>query len=359
MNTQIYSKSQNSISTKKNLIMALVVLCPFILLPIIFSTLGPSSKAFPTKKYVSVYEKLIDGAPVNILVVGDSISAGAGSTKGHSWAVQIPELIKTTYGSECHLTNLSIGGTTSVAGIVKEEMLDDGVNYDLVIICYGENDVDDATFSSSYEGIIRSSQSKYPGCSIICVIESSQREYTSKINTIINIAQFHNIPIADTIKAFAESGYKYEDLVNAPDDLTHPNDKGHEIYLNTIANVISNQMNVNTVYTTDTHQFDTTVFYSKSDFKKIDNKTFSLSLDNPVAAKISVYSTRIPGENGIRVFADDSVVYESSYEWSFDIQQEYIETLTDSPVCINKNLLIEFPSKETAKGFVGILLSDF
>lgn len=339
--------------------MVLMIICPFILLFLFYTFLGFSKKDIPQKKYISVYEKLADGAPISVLVVGDSISAGAGSTKGKSWAVRIPEMIKTSYGSECTLTNISMGGTTSIAGIMREEMLDDGVNYDLVIICYGENDSDDDSFASNYEGVIRSSQAKYPGCSIICVLESSQREYTNKIKTIMDIAHFHNIPIADTIEAFNNSGYNYEELVNAPDDLTHPNNTGHEIYLNTIATIISDQMSVDTAYDPESHQFDKRVFYSKSDLKKIDSKTFALAFDSPQTAKISIYGTHIPGENGIKVISDDNtIVYESSFEWGFEFNQEYIDMITDSPVYINQKLTIEFSTKESAKKFIGIMISN-
>ena len=358
MNTNEKTNSYFKTGLKKNIIKATIIICPFVLLLAFYSLLNHSTETIPQKKYVSAYEKLADGVPINILVVGDSIAAGAGSTKGNSWAAQLPELMYSTYGSDCNLTNISMGGNTSIAGIMREQMLDDGINYDMVIICYGENDTDDDTFSSNYEGIIRTAQTKYPGCSIICILESSQRTYTNKMAKILDIAKFHHIPVADTINAFETSSYEYEDLVNAPDDLTHPNDKGHKIYLDTIAKVISDQVATDLVFDTDTHQFDRTAYYSKSDLRKINNKTFELTLDTSITGNINIYRSYVPGENGLKITADDTIVYDSTFEWNYQFEQEHIDTLTESPVLIENKIIIEFSSKEQAKRFNGIMLSD-
>ena len=47
--------------------------------------------------------------------------------------------------------------------------LDDGANYDLAIICYGQNDALEG-FSTNYEAIIRAIERKYPDCSIISIL---------------------------------------------------------------------------------------------------------------------------------------------------------------------------------------------
>ena len=80
-----------------------------------------------------------------------------------------------------------MGGNASYAGYVRTMALNDDVDYALAIICYGQNDGADG-FSTNYESIIRAIRSKYPDCSIISILESSQREYTEKMTTIQSIA---------------------------------------------------------------------------------------------------------------------------------------------------------------------------
>lgn len=312
-----------------------------------------------TKRYVSVYEKLADGADINVLIVGDSIAAGTGASNGNSWAARLPEYIRSTYESECNITNVSLGGNTSYAGTYKVKELDDMIDYDLAIICYGENDNDDERFAPEYEAIIRAIQIKYPRCRIISVLESSQREYTNKMNTIMEIAGHYGIPVADTIKSFNKSGYDYEDLVHAPDDLTHPNDQGHEIYLETIGDVINEQVRGEMeTYSADAYQYDCAICYERSDFRRVGLRKFAIALEEPVtAASIGVYRTYMPGENGLKIYADGELIYENSFIWNYGFGQEHIDKIVEEPVSIEKKIEVEFSSMRLAKYFRGIMIN--
>lgn len=145
--------------------------------------------------------------------------------------------------------------------------LNNDVDYDLAIICYGQNDGIDG-FSTNYESILRAIRSKYPDCSIISILESSQRTYTEKMTTIQSICEHYSIPIADTIDAFNNSGKAYEDLSN---DGVHPNDAGQEIYFETVKEVIDDNVAASTgkmaeadVINADVHKFDNFVWYDAS-----------------------------------------------------------------------------------------------
>lgn len=119
---------------------------------------------------------------------------------------------------------------------------------DLAIICYGQNDRTDG-FSTNYESIIRTIRTKYPDCSIISILESSQREYTEKMTTIQSICEHYGIPVADTIDAFNNSGKAYDDLSS---DGVHPNDAGQEIYFETVKAVIDDNVAASTGKMKDT-----------------------------------------------------------------------------------------------------------
>ena len=67
----------------------------------------------------SFYQKLSDGFDVNVLVVGDSIGAGAGTeTDGQQWFKQLQAYLRTVNKASVSVTNVSMGGNTSYAGYV-------------------------------------------------------------------------------------------------------------------------------------------------------------------------------------------------------------------------------------------------
>ncbi len=308
------------------------------------------------KTYLSAYEKLIEGEPVNVLVVGDSIGQGAGATSGKGWASMLPLAIESEYGSECTLTNISMGGNTSYAGIVRVNTLDDNIDYDLVIICFGENDSEDE-IASQYEALIRTIKAKYGYCSIISVLESSQRKYTDKIQDIINIADNYEIPVADTIDAFNTSGYSYEELVNAPDDLVHPNDIGHELYLNKIMEVINSQMETVSLSNNGADEYSTMLYYDRKDMSLTGLYKFKITLDEPITADIGIYRNYLPGDNVVRVYVDGDLIYDANDTWN-SAEQSHIYQITSEPVYIESDIEIEFSSLDIAKRFYGISFTN-
>lgn len=180
----------------------------------------------------SFYQKLADGLDVNVLIVGDSISRGLGASRRDlRWANMLTESLQDTYGVDVALTNESLSGNTSYAGYVSTMALDDGTDYDLVIVCYGQND-DEYNFGLYYESILRAVKLRYPKASVLCILESCQRYYTWKIQVIQSLALHYGVPVVDVIAPFQPN---YDKLTN---DGVHPNDKGQEVYLETVKGVI-------------------------------------------------------------------------------------------------------------------------
>lgn len=306
--------------------------------------------------YTSVYEKLETGIDINVLVVGDSIGQGAGASDSKGWASLLPSAIEDKYGSKCNLTNVSMGGNTSYAGIVRIGTLDDGIDYDLVIVCFGEND-DESELPSQYEGLIRAIQSKYGNSSIISILESSQRDYTNKIQSIISIADYYNIPIVDTIAAFNESGYSYDELVNAPDDMIHPNDIGHKIYLSTLMDVISDQVDSLSLSENESDEYDNMLYFDRKDMSISGIYRYKLTLDKPITAEIGIYRNYCSGENGVKVYIDGVLIYDANNIWN-GAEQSHIHQIVKEPVYIENTVEIEFSSLDLAKRFYGIAFTN-
>ena len=307
----------------------------------------------------SFYQKLADGFDANILIVGDSIGEGAGTeTNGQQWFKQLQAYLQNVNKGKVSVTNVSMGGNTSYAGYVRTMVLNDDVDYDLAIICYGQNDRTDG-FSTNYESIIQAIRTKYPDCSIISILESSQREYTEKMTTIQSICEHYSIPVADTIAAFNNSGKAYEDL---SDDGVHPNDTGQEIYFETVKAVIDDNVVASTgkmkdtdVINADVHKFDNFVWYdASSDFEQVDDTTFTISTS--ASGILGIDYTYESRDNKADIYVDGELFESPTVTFDYDSSQRHILVVSDD--CTVKNeIKVVFTSKEQADGFKGMYFS--
>lgn len=304
----------------------------------------------------SFYQKLVDGFDVNVLVVGDSIAEGGQGEKG--WCTLLQNNLRKTYGNSAAFTNVSMGGNASYAGYVRTMALNDDVDYDLAIICYGQNDGADG-FSTNYESIIRAIRSKYPDCSIISILESSQREYTEKMMTIQCICEHYGIPVVDTIAAFNNSGKAYDDLTG---DGVHPNDAGQEIYFETVKAVIDDNVAASTGKMSDTdvinanvHKFDNFIWYdASSDFERVDDTTFTISTS--ASGILGIDYTYESGDNKADIYVDGELFESPTVTFDYDFSQRHILVVSDD--CTVKNeIKVVFTSKEQADGFKGMCFS--
>lgn len=304
----------------------------------------------------SFYQKLTDGFDVNVLIVGDSIAENGQGEKG--WCTLLQNNLRKTYNNKVSFTNVSMGGNASYAGYVRTMALNDDVDYDLAIICYGQNDGADG-FSTNYESIIRAIRSKYPDCSIISILESSQREYTEKMTTIQSICDHYGIPIADTIEAFNNSGKAYDDLTG---DGVHPNDVGQEIYYETVKTVIDDNVAASTgkmadadAINADVHKFDNFVWYgADKDFERVDDTTFTLNAS--ASGVFGIDYTFESGDNKADIYVDGELYESPTVTFNYDFSQRHIMVVSDD--CrVEKEIKVVFNSKEQADGFRGMCFS--
>ncbi len=301
----------------------------------------------------------------NILIVGDSIAEGSGASDyNHSWAKLLSNRIDETYGLRTRLTNVSMGGNTSYAGYVRTMALDDNIDYDLVIICYGQND-SEKNFSLYYESIIRCIKKKYSHAFIITVLESSQKTYTDKIKTIQSLSSYYAIPAADTIAPFMTD---YDSLVK---DGVHPNDEGHKIYCESIFDVIRSNVNIRkqnipddiTVVNESVTVFDSFRWIGAESFVR-DGNCFSLETSmNGTVLGMDYYL--VSGINRCRILIDGEEFASPDVNYAYDYNQRIIHTvnrwLEGKTVNIKHKIEIVFPDDESgekqADRFNGIAIS--
>lgn len=304
----------------------------------------------------SFYQKLVDHFDVNVLIVGDSIAEGGQGEKG--WCTLLQSNLKKTYRNNVSFTNISMGGNASYAGYVRTMALNDDVDYDLAIICYGQNDGLDG-FSTNYESIIKAIRSKYPDCSIISILESSQREYTEKMITIQSICDYYGIPVADTIAAFNTSGKAYDDLTS---DGVHPNEAGQEIYYETVKAVIEDNVAASTgkmedvdVINEDVSKFDNFIWYgADTDFERVNDKMFTLNVS--ASGVLGIDYTFESGSNKADIYVDGELYKSPTITFNYDFSQRHIMVVSDD-CTVEKEIKVVFNNKEQADGFRGMCFS--
>ncbi len=312
-------------------------------------------------EYDGFYRKLRQGKDVKILVNGDSIGAGSGATEGNSWTDLLKSYVESRYKVSCLVTNISMGGNSSYAGYVRENILNDDVSYDLMIICYGEND-GRKTLPAEYEAIIRSAEKKYPSCNIISILESSQREYTKKIKAIEELSQYYDIPTADTIAAFNDSGKKYEELTV---DVKHPNDEGYRLYFEELKKIIDTETENDTgverieraPLNPEAAEFDSFHYYPVEMLVRKDPLTWSLSLSERVSGIIGLYHPFCPSNGNIIINTDSKVCLIKPMQWTYDFRQDFIYKPGGEVHNAYRQIEISFPSAEMADGFKGIIFT--
>ena len=296
----------------------------------------------------------------HLLIVGDSIGEGAGASDPvHKWYRLLIPFLEERYKCKVEITNVSIGGSSSSAGYVQIMELDRKEEFDLIIICYGENDVAEE-FSLYYEVLLRTLSEKYPASPKLAILESSQQEYTFKIKMIQSLCRHYGVYIADTIQGFADSGLPYDVLC---DDGVHPNDEGQKIYYETVKAAIealpmgTASETVETIEPMNEKASEFTVFQylPLEQFHKVDELTYELAIK--ASGRLGIDYTSVSGINEIYVTIDGRTLADRETFWAYDFQQQRIEVLLNK--CeIKDTIRIHFSSVEQAANFHGIMISS-
>lgn len=292
-----------------------------------------------TKDYAKMtfYDKAHNGYYLNILINGDSISSTGNES---DWCnLVIKRLKESNKISSVH--NISLGGNASFSGIVNfsQNLPNDGSVYDLIFLCYGQNDVDDAEFPVMYESLVRNTIETYPRAQIISILESSQKDYTNKIKTVMKICEYYNIPYVDMIAGFKNSGYEYSDLTN---DGIHPNRLGNQVYYENVNKTIDDCLNKKkrsklpkkTLY--EKYISMNQLEYITIDDLINDHGVYKLNIESPYnISYLAIDRNYCPGEYSTIALINDSQ-YDLSYGWNQTFEQRHIDILNRQDISLEK-----------------------
>lgn len=304
---------------------------------------------------IGIYQKLAAGADVHILIVGDSIAAGHGATDSStSWAILLQNYLQTTYQSDISITNISAYGNTVYNSLLNMIQLSDGIDYDLAIICHGENDPE-TQFALYYEALLQSIRSKYSQCAILSVLEGSQRGNSANVESIQTLCQTYSVPIADIMTPLSLDSTLSNDGI-------YPNDQGHQTYCNTIAAIIDSAVAQNQPYTsTEVMPVDERVssfgqlqYYSVDSLTRSGDTSYTIYLSHVGAMSLDTSYAYTPASTVATIYADDANYTCTAPEY-YEQPQHLIVPITDS-MNVSYAVKIIFQTKEEADALQGILI---
>lgn len=195
-------------------------------------------------KNINFYEKLKNGQPARILVLGDDIGLSKGKgEESASWTERLGSWIKEEYGIDVDIKNLSLENATTKEGL--NQLAKDNNKFDLAITVYGDLDKEKLSideFESTYEEIVTELKKRNDNCDIIMIIENTFKKNSPYVKVIKDIGNNYDLNILDSIEEFILAEEAYAELVT---DKKYPNDKGYDIYVNGIKNIIKRNIDSN------------------------------------------------------------------------------------------------------------------
>ncbi|MCD9023650.1 SGNH/GDSL hydrolase family protein [Cohnella silvisoli] len=134
------------------------------------------------------------------------------------------------------------GGAVVLAGWIDyiERLKKKADGYDLVFICYGQNDQGSLTteeFGAIYENLIRRIKHDYPYAEIVTLVESSLQSETFP-DVIKSLTKRYGLINVDTRQSFGKSALPYDQLTI---DGVHPNNEGYKLYAQQIYDALSQE----------------------------------------------------------------------------------------------------------------------
>ena len=307
------------------------------------------------EKTDSFYQKLADGFNVKILVVGDTLASGYGSSGADkTWSALLAQELRKIYGIQVEMDNLALIDSDAYSAYSQIKMLDEKMEYDLCIVCTGAYDGNES-LAYHYEAILRAIGDAFKKCSIITVLENTEKDHTWKSNIIRNMSDVYKAAVADTI---TPSGENLDPYVT---DGRFLNDEGQVLYEKAILKTIMNGAKHGTLHEKvkvkaqhkETSKYDVFYYVPADDFSRDGAQySFEASFEGALAVDYELF----PGENSMQVYVDGDlrVGYDASNYYGANIERAQ---LIGENMKARRRVTVVFENEEQANGFHGIYIS--
>lgn len=216
-----------------------------------------------SEKFPKLHQRLASGEQVNLVCLGDSISAGW-TASGYGYVFLEPycppyfdlvtDYIRARYG-KVQAKNYSVGGMNSQWGAADQQIADVvSQSPDLLVLAFGMNDgsgsgsIPTATFQANIKYIIEKVRESVPECEVVLVstmlpnaqvgftlgdsVLNRQDDYLAALKTIED--EFAGVAVANitSVHEHLLSIKKFQDM--STNNINHPNDYIHRIYAQTV-----------------------------------------------------------------------------------------------------------------------------
>ncbi|MBS0263603.1 MAG: SGNH/GDSL hydrolase family protein [Planctomycetes bacterium] len=222
---------------------------------------APDAWKFPIPKFSATalpksIAKLSQKQPFKIVVLGDSISAGANASllgDGPPYQPAYPELFQQTlaarYSTPVDLKNLSVGGTSTDWGLKQIDAVI-AEKPDLVVLAFGMNDSagrPGGEYGKNTAGMIAGIREKLPESEFILVasmlgnrdwIRLRQESFSEFREELMKLCQ-PGIALADLTAIWTGFLELKQDWDQTGNGVNHPNDFGHRVYTQVLATLLT------------------------------------------------------------------------------------------------------------------------
>ncbi len=206
-----------------------------------------------------------------------------------NWVAQFFDTMKTKY-TPTHGINSGSRGSTALYGYVALNLraLQSFEYFDLAVICYGAHD-DPETFSTYYDGLLRSIKNQNEKCEIYCIIEANKEGYNENADAVRQICALYGGICIDMNEYYDENGIDFDSTLNG----IEPNAYGDKEYLNAIMKTIDISLESGRKVSTDkrvnfssTKDFDNFKYLGTAKMKRISDTVYEFSSSGKIAALI-------------------------------------------------------------------------
>ena len=247
-------------------------------------------------KTYDFYQKIEEKLTTNVAFFGtETVRKMKNDNTG--WVAQFFDTMKKNY-TTAHGINSGSRGSSALYGYVALNIraLQSFEYFDLAVVCYGAHD-DPETFTTYYDGLLRSIKNQNEKCEIYCIIEANKEGYNENAEAVRQICALYGGICIDMNEYFKENGIDFDATLNG----IEPNSYGDKEYLGAILETIDSSLESGRRVSTDkrvnfssTRDFDNFKYLGTAKMKKVSDTVYEFSS----SGKIAVLVYKIDPKNG-------------------------------------------------------------
>ncbi len=273
-----------------------------------------------------------------------------------NWVAKFFDTMQKNY-TDTHGINSGSRGSDAFYGYITLNLraLQNFEYFDLAVVCYGAHD-DPETFSTYYDGLLRSLKNQNEKCEIYCIIEANKEGYNENAEAVKQICALYGGICIDMNEYFKENGVDFDTTLNG----IEPNSYGDIEYYNAIMATIDNALQSGRRVGTDkrvnfssTRDFDNFKYLGIEKMKKVSDTVYEFSSSGKMAALIY----KIDAQNGenTKIYVNGKKIL--NVNTKYGLTDELGVAIISTELGNMNRIRIETGTEENAMNIYGIALS--